>query len=101
MADHIIHADEQGAYEIALDANTPITIQVDARYGTQLGTLSVTVHSGTRPVYARAGNTVEVGDPKASQVSPYTWEDLYLNPNDGATITLISAEPAIVSVARA
>lgn len=101
MADHTIAADEQGAYEIPLEANTPTTIQVDARYGTQLGTLSVTVHNGTRPVYARSGNTVEVGDPKASQVSPYTWEDLYLNPNDGAVISLITAEPAVVSVARA
>lgn len=100
MADHVIGADDQGVYEIPLEADSPITVAIEAKYANIIGTVTVTVHTFTEPVYVRTGDTVTVADPKAKQVYAGTWGDFYFTPNETAQLALVSAKPAVVSVAR-
>jgi len=99
MPDHTIAPDEQGAYEIQLEAGEPTTIQVDAQYGYLTGGIRVTHHGGNRPIYIRV-NDVNIGDPRAIMIPPYTWEDIPAGNTPNVTYALISADTASVSVAR-
>lgn len=99
MADYTIGASDRGVYEFPLDGGVQTTITV-AR-GKTTTRLKVLVHSGTAPVYARPGRTVSVRDPKAIVIPPHTWDDdVNEGISTGTTISLISADDAIVSVYR-
>jgi len=99
MADHTIAADEQGAYEIPLEADTPITVQIDAQYRLLTGGIRITHHGGNKPIYVRVNET-NVGDPRATMIPAYTWEDIAIANIPTVTIALVSADAAVVSVAR-
>jgi hypothetical protein len=99
VADHVIAKDELGAYEISLEAGTKTTVETGSTAATINSSVIVTVNSGTAPVYARRGNAVTVADPKATQIPPSTWADIPTGTGAGV-IALISAEDAVVSVAR-
>lgn len=99
MADYTIGTDDRGVYEIPLTAGVITTVQL-AR-GITTTRVKVLVHSGTSPVYARPGTSVAVQDVKATVIPPFTWDDdVSEGIGGGATLALISADDAIVSVYR-
>lgn len=101
MADYSIAADEIGAYELNLNANEVVTAQFEAQ-NVKVGVVAhIIVHASDDPVYVRSGNTVEVRDPRAVVVDAGTWVDIPLSDREGASVALISASTAVVSVTRA
>jgi hypothetical protein len=97
-ADHTIHADEQGAYRIPLNADETITITIEAQYATIGHSARIFAISGTSEIYVRPGTQVTVGDPRSLNIPMYTWKDIDFGA-DG-TVAIVSAEDAVVSVAR-
>lgn len=95
MADYTIGADELSAPEIALTANTLVTVAVTESWR---GPVQVIAHTTTAPVYVRPGTTVTVKDTRARVVPSGTWLDV----NCGTTgqVALISSGTATVSVTR-
>jgi len=99
MPDHVIEADQTGAYNIHLDPETAIQVKVEAQYATLGHTARVFALSGTTPIYVRPGADIHVGDPKATLVPISTWADIPFGAT--GTLSIISADAATVSVARA
>lgn len=102
MADFTITAAQNGAYEIALTANTKVTVDVTGKPGTPI-IAQVLAHTGTAPVYARVGTAITVKDPAARIVPVGTWLDLNggdWNQTGVQSVSLISAAAATVSVTR-
>lgn len=101
MADYTISAAQQGVYEVALAANTVVTVDVTNYTTNPNNDMQVMVHSGTAAVYAKFGTTVTVKDQGASVILPNQWVDVLGNPNAGTyTLALISSAAAVVSVYR-
>jgi hypothetical protein len=106
MADATITAVQQGAYELALTANTVVTVDVTSNQASTKNKVQVMVHSGTAPVYAKFtnGTTITLKDPTATIILPNQWVDLTSvlgNPNTATfTVALISSAAAVVSVYR-
>lgn len=100
MADHNIGADDMGAYNITLTASQPATVEIATKYASLAYSVRVFAHNGNQPVFARLGNTITVADPKAMIIPIGSWIDIELGYTDTATISIISAEDATVSVAR-
>lgn len=99
MADYTIGLNDKGVYEIPLAAGVSSVVYL-AR-GITTTRVKVLVHAGTTPVYARQGTTVAVQDPRATVIPPFTWDDdVSEGIGGGASIALISADDAIVSVYR-
>lgn len=101
MADYTVQADEQGVYEIVLTAGTKTTVAIVNTLGLAAVNVQVTVHEAAEPVYVRAGTNVAVKDPHAIVIDTGTWATLNTKPGDTGTLSLISADAATVSVARA
>lgn len=95
MADYTIGTDEITAPEIALTANTVVTVAVTESWR---GPVQVIAHTAAAPVYVRPGTTVTVKDTRARVVPSGTWLDV----NCGTTgqVALISSGAATVSVTR-
>jgi hypothetical protein len=100
MADYTIAADEIGAYEIKLTANTPVTIVFEAQAVRAGTTAHITVHDANTPVYARAGSTVTPRDPHAVMTDSGSWVGLPVSDRDGGPVAIVCASDALVSVAR-
>lgn len=102
MADFTIAPNEVGAYEILLTAGNPVTVSISNPDGFAATKAQVSVHDASMPVYARPGNTVSVKDPQATVVLAGTWVDMQTTYQTGtaATLSIISAADATVSVAR-
>jgi hypothetical protein len=100
MPDITIASDEIGAYELPLTANTVTTVAFQTQ-PTKVGVKAhVIVHTGTAPVYVRSNTAVTPLDPKSIVVDPGTWADVPLSDRDGASISLVTANTATVSVTR-
>lgn len=102
MADYTIATDQVGVYEIPLIAGNTTTVAITRRGGYISNTVQVAVHDASMPVYARVGSAVSIKDPASSVVLAGTWLDMRTpyGDNNDATISLISAADATVSVAR-
>lgn len=100
MADYTIASSDLGVYEIQLAANTAVTVAFETQITPVGVNAHVTVHSGTSPVYARAGSAVTNRDSKATVIDPRTWATVALSDRDGASVSIISASSAVVSVSR-
>lgn len=100
MTDYTIAPDEQGAYELHLTADEAVTVTVEAQYVYLTGIVRVTQHSGTAPAYVRVGQATHVGDPKATMIPQFTWLDIPAGPQPSMTLHIVSADDAVVSVAR-
>lgn len=100
MADYTIAADEQGVYEVQLEAGTPIVVNFKSSNVNQQKSLQVNVHNSTAPVYVRYGDTVEVREPKAFVVTSGTWLSLADDYAAHDTVAIVSAATATVSVTR-
>lgn len=102
MADHTIAQDQVGVYEILLTAGNPSTVEIINPAGFNATRAQVSVHEASMPVYARPGNKVSIKDPQATVVLNGTWVDMQTTyqSKTAATVTLISAADATVSVAR-
>lgn len=103
MDSYTIEADQVGVYEILLTAGNITVVNIANRYGLLFNRVQVGVHDASMPIYVKLGNTVAVKDPESSVVTSGTWMDLQTGYADSgaATIALISAADATVSVARA
>lgn len=99
MADFTIAHDAVGVYEIALTANTAVSIQFQAQNDFAYTTAQVLVITATAPVYARVGATAAVKDGRSIVVTAGSWVDIPVG-YGARTISLISAAPATVSVYR-
>lgn len=101
MADYTISAGQTGVYEIALTANTAVTVDISNYTTNPANDMQVMVHSGTAAVYAKFGTSVSVKDQAATVVLPNQWVDVLGNPNSAMyTLALISSGAAVVSVYR-
>ena len=99
MADFTIADKQNGQYELALAANTVLTVAVTkSQQAVAINDITVMVHSGDSPVYAKIGNTVTVKDPEATIIVAGQWASV---PSwTAGTLSLISASNAVVSVYR-
>ena len=98
MADYTITAADEGVYEIALTAGTPVTVEVDIFYTDVV----ISVHSGTDPVYYSVNDlTPAPKDQAAGMVVPNMWREIPLKPFAATSVlALVSASAAVVSVSR-
>jgi hypothetical protein len=101
MADYTIEPDQVGVYEILLTAGNVTTVAVKGKGFYITSTVQVSVHDASMPVYVQLGNKVTVKDPAASVVTAGTWLNLTTGSGEDATVALISAADATISVARA
>jgi hypothetical protein len=101
MADYTIASDQVGVYEIPLTAGNVTTVTVKGQGYYITSSVQISVHDASMPVYARLGDNVTVKDPAASVVTTGTWLNITTGSGDDATVSIISAADATISVARA
>lgn len=99
MADYTVAHDAVGVYEIALTANTPVSIEFQTQNQLAYTTAQVLVVTATAPVYTRVGAAAVAKDTRSIVVTAGSWVDIPLGYGT-RTISLISAQPATVSVYR-
>lgn len=96
MADFTITQGQQGAYEIPVAAGATVVIAAVGFYDSL--PLTVLVHSGTAPVYARPGATITAKDPLSTMIFPAgTWATTVTY---NGSIAVTSSSDAVVSVYR-
>jgi hypothetical protein len=101
MTDIIIENGQTGTYELQLQPGEPVTVFVRGIGATVYPSVHVTVHDAAAPVYARRGLTVHNRDPEAMIVPLNSWADMLLSDKRARALSVISAAPATVSIARA
>lgn len=98
MANTTIQPDEQGAYELHINAGDTLTVKVLGAAPTLYPRTQVLVHDSTLPVYARRGTKVQPRDPKAAIIATGTWAEITTGPS--RTLALTCESDATISVAK-
>lgn len=99
MADYTVAHDAVGAYELALTAGTPVSIEFKTQNDLAYTTAQVLVLTATAPVYARLGATAAPKDARSVVVTAGSWVDIPLGYGN-RTLSLVSTATATISVYR-
>lgn len=101
MADITVTADQVGAYEFAIPANTTVTVEIAApTIPIARPNVIELINHGTVPIYARRGNQVAVRDQFSRIFGPGEFDDFAVEYDGSLAIAITAAADTTASVRR-